>query len=103
MSPDVWEVGTPSNCSSHSGKEGRGVFNSTEFCLPWELIGAQVRQDYWILSLHPVLHVFNAAEDILINILHFYLCPSRVKPNLMLVPAFKKRLRPISVTTLYLR
>ena len=100
MSPDVWEVGTPSDCSSDSGREVGGVFNSSEVCLPWELIGAKMRQDYRILSLYPVLHVFNAAEDILINILH--LCPSRASPNLMLVPAFKKRLRPISVTTLYL-
>ena len=102
MSPDVWEVGTPRSCSSHSGRDGGGVINSTEVSLPWKLVGAQVRQDYWILSLYPVLHVFNAAEDILINILHLYLCPSRASPNLMLVPAFKKRLRPISVTTLYL-
>ena len=31
--------------------------------LPWELIGAQMSQNYRVLTVHPVLHIFNAAEE----------------------------------------
>ena len=32
-------------------------------CLPWELIGAQMSQNYWVLTVNPVLHIFNPAEE----------------------------------------
>ena len=31
--------------------------------LPWELIGAQMSQNYRVLTVNPVLHIFNAAEE----------------------------------------